>query len=290
MNKEKIINNKRCRFYDGLWFADTGDFVARYEKDRGCYESCTIYPTVNLGACVEEMFYEETLDEVVAKLFGPPYPHDGKTYWLIHKDGNEMNCDYRNLEWVGGGPFQRYKTTTAPKVFLRYYHWIYEIYSTGVIKHGDEVLKQYDFDPERYKYTTILGDFEIHIDAGYYVVPVDEFMARARYVQGDIYGLKSPKILHRDGDYKNFYSENLEWVEETDPRFISYMEKKGQTQQARIKELIAQNLLPPDWEPWSTPVPKNDKNPTAQPNEPFVAPSFCGDNGYGKDPESDLPF
>ena len=294
MIEEKLIKGKRCRYHDGLWFADTGDFVARYDIDSGSYESCTIYPTINYGACVEEMHYEETLDEVIALLFGPPYPNDGKTYDLIHKDGDEMNCDYQNLEWrerdhLSSFPFHVNKTT-APIVFLRYYDWIFEVQSIGVIKHGNKVLQQYDFDPVRYKNIPILGDFEIHIDAGHYVVPVDEFMSRAGYVQGDTGGLKSPEILHKDGDYKNFNSENLEWVERTDSRFVSYMEKKEQAQQARIEELIAQKLLPPDWGPWPTPVPKKDNNPITQQHEPFIAPSFGSNNGYGGDSKMDLPF
>lgn len=266
MMEERIINGKRCRYHGGLWFADTGDYVAHYNKDSGCYESCTIYLTINHGASVEELFYEEHLDDVIAELFGPPYPHDGKTYDLIHKDGNEMNCDYRNLEWREGGHLLRFpfhsNKTTASKVFLRYYHWIFEVYSTGIIKHGDEVLQQYDFDSYLFeeKNEPLL---EICFDAGYYIVPVDEFMSRAGYVQGDINSFDSPVILHRDGDYKNFNSENLEWVEETDPRFISYMEKKEQAQQERIKELIEQGLLPPDW---------NNTKPPVSPHKPIQLP------------------
>ena len=258
-----IINGKRCRYHSGLWFADTGDFVAEYNNDSGCYESCTIYPTVNLGACVEEMFYEETLDEVVAELFGPPYPHDGKTYDLIHKDGDEMNCDYRNLEWMAMEQIPQrpyhYNNSTAPMEYVRYYHWILEVSQAGTIKQHGEVLKQYDFDPVLYdKYGDTL-DFEFFVDVGYYMVHVEQLMAWAGYVQGDDAGLKTPVILHRDGDYKNFNSNNLEWVEMTDPRFISYMKKKEQARQTRIKELIEQKQLPLDW----------DKSESAK-NTPFL--------------------
>ena len=266
MENERIINGKRCRYHDDLWFADTGDYVAHYDAESGSYKSCIIYPTINLGACVEEMFYEECLDETIAELFGPPYPHDGQSYDLIHKDGDEMNCDYRNLEWAKSGHLSRFPfhshTTTASKVFLRYYYWIFEVYSTGVIKHGDKVLQQYDFDPDLFKLTNELL-LEVCFDAGYYIVPVDEFMSRAGYVQGDINGFKSPVILHRDGNYKNFKTENLEWVEETDPRFINYMEKKEQAQRARIKELIEQGLLSPDW---------NNAMPPVSPHKPIQLP------------------
>ncbi len=126
MESEKIINGKRCRYHGGLWFADTGDFVAHYDADCGNYKSCIIYPTVNHGASVEEMFYEEHLDGVVADLFGPTYPHDGKMYDLIHKDGNEKNCDFRNLEWVEWKqipqPPYHYHNSTMPTEYIRYYH------------------------------------------------------------------------------------------------------------------------------------------------------------------------
>ena len=271
MENERIINGKRCRLFYGLWIADTGDFVARYNEDSGCYESCTIYPTINLGACVEEMDYELSFDETIADLFGPPYPHDGKSYSLIHKDGNEMNCDYRNLEWrdmehLPRFPFHSNKAI-APKVFLRYYHWIFEVHSSGIIKYDGKVLRQYDLDPA-------LDEplLEICIDAGYYIARVDEIMSRAGFVQGDINNFKSPVILHRDGDYKNFASDNLEWVEETDPRFIRYMEKKQQAQQARIKELIGQGLLSPDWDSCMPPV--SPHKPIQLPPVLFTPPDY----------------
>ena len=293
MMEERIINGKRCRYHSGLWFADTGDYVAHYNNDSGCYESCTIYPTINHGASVEELFYEEHLDGVISTLFGPSYPHDGKVYDLIHKDGDEMNCDYRNLEWMDWDQIPHLPShsdkTTASKVFLRYYHWIFEVYSTGVIKYGDEVLQQYDFDSYLFEETNEVN-LEILVDVGYYVARVDDFMALAGFVQGDKHDLKQPVILHRDEDYKNLNAENLEWVEETDPRFISYMKKKEQVQQARMKELISQKLLPPDWGTWPTPVPKKDNNPITQQHEPFIAPSFGSNNGYGGVSKTDLPF
>ena len=276
MMEERIINGKRCRYHSGLWFADTGDYVAHYNNDSGCYESCTIYPTINHGASVEEMFYEEHLDGVISTLFGPPYPHDGKVYDLIHKDGDEMNCDYRNLEWMDWEQIPNLPShsdkNTASKVFLRYYHWIFEVDSSGIIKHGEEVLQQYDFDSHLFEETNEVN-LEILVDVGYYVARVDDFMALAGFVQGNNDDLKQPVILHRDGDYKNFNAENLEWVEKTDPRFINYLKKKEQVQQARLDELIEQKLLPSDW---NNTTPKNNLSEPKpiQPSAPFIPPSF----------------
>ncbi len=292
MESEKIINGKRCRYHGGLWFADTGDFVAHYDADCGNYKSCIIYPTVNHGASVEEMFYEEHLDGVVADLFGPTYPHDGKMYDLIHKDGNEKNCDFRNLEWVEWKqipqPPYHYHNSTMPTEYIRYYHWVLEIGKTGIIKYHGEVIQPYDFDPVLYEEYGEILDIEYYVDVGYEIVLVEQLMAWAGYVQGDDAGLESPSILHRDGNYKNLASDNLEWVEKTDPRFISYNEKKKQDQQARIIELIAQKLLPPDWDKTKPTSSISEQKPIQLPPAPFTPPNF---SSFGKDPDvGENPF
>jgi hypothetical protein len=111
-------------------------------------------------------------------------------------------------------------------------------------------------------------------------------MSRAGYVQGDINSLKSPRILHKDGDYKNFKSANLEWVEKTDPRFISYLVKKEHAQQERKKELVEQGLLSPDWNETTPPVLPH--KPIQLSSAPFTPPDF---GSFGKAPSGgDNPF
>ena len=54
---------------------------------------------------------------------------------------------------------------------------------------------------------------------------IDDLMALAGYINGNKYSLKSPVILHTDKDPTNFKSDNLEYVEATDPCYIEYQEK-----------------------------------------------------------------
>lgn len=76
---------------------------------------------------------------------------------------------------------------------------------------------------------------------------VDEIMAAAGYVQGDDAVLKKPVILHRDMDYKNCASDNLEWVEETDSRYLDYRKKREAERQARTAELNKGRHVPDYW-------------------------------------------
>lgn len=77
----------------------------------------------------------------------------------------------------------------------------------------------------------------------------DEYMEKAGYVNGDKDSLKSPVILHRDFDVSNYHSDNLEWVESDDPRYIEYDTKRKERQ----KKLIKQHnqdlgyLIPSSW-------------------------------------------
>lgn len=46
----------------------------------------------------------------------------------------------------------------------------------------------------------------------------------------------------------NFASDNLEWVEKDDQRYIDYLEKREKDRKARLKELNGDKQLPPSWE------------------------------------------
>ena len=72
-------------------------------------------------------------------------------------------------------------------------------------------------------------------------------MEAAGYVQGDDAVLKDPVILHRDGDYKNFSSDNLEWTEKTDPRYADYCTKREAARKARTNELNRGKYVPEYW-------------------------------------------
>jgi hypothetical protein len=63
-------------------------------------------------------------------------------------------------------------------------------------------------------------------------IDVEDAMAAAGYVDGNKQQFKNPVILHRNGDYMDCSSGNLEWCENTDPRYIEYYNKTVDTHNA----------------------------------------------------------
>ena len=55
---------------------------------------------------------------------------------------------------------------------------------------------------------------------------MDELMEEAGYVSGNKTQFKEPVILHKDNDWMNFDSDNLEWTDKSDPRYIRYHNHK----------------------------------------------------------------
>lgn len=78
---------------------------------------------------------------------------------------------------------------------------------------------------------------------------LDDVMKAVGFVQGDKDSLQNPVILHRDNNFRNFASSNLEWVEANDPRYKAYSEKKYSDRKARYEELNKGRILPdfPYW-------------------------------------------
>ena len=246
MPKEKMIKGKRCRVYNEgylwIWIADTGDFAAHYVKGGGNRGSFHIFKQ-HIGPFIMDSRGNRIfLANAVITCFCPPAPQDGKRYTIGFKDGNQYNCDYRNLEWVE----YHYKHTTLPKVRIYCDGKFVEVYSTGKIKVGGNERRPIDYlyDPDMDLFSG-LSNLEVSIDKS--KIAIDELMEAAGYVQGDDAVLKEPVILHRDGDYKNFSSDNLEWVEETDPRYLEYCKKKEAARRARTDELNKGKDVPDYW-------------------------------------------
>ena len=243
---ERTIGGKRCRVYhEGYfwgWFADTGDFVAHYVKG-GRYKGSYRILKQHLGPFVMDGYGNRILiARAVITCFCPPEPNDGKSYMIGFKDGNPNNCDYRNLQWVE----YHYKNTTVPKVRIYADGEFVEVYSSGKIR-----VKGQDLSVVDYLYDS---DMDLHwglpdpsVRVKKRKIPVDDFMAAAGYVQGDDADLEEPKILHRDMDYKNFASDNLEWVAASDPRYAEYCKKREEDRQARTKELNVGKHVPDYW-------------------------------------------
>lgn len=72
-------------------------------------------------------------------------------------------------------------------------------------------------------------------------------MKWAGYIQGDDADLQEPVILHRDLDWKNFASDNLEWTEATDQRYLDYQAKKKADMKLRSQEINKGKPMPDYW-------------------------------------------
>ena len=260
MKEERFIDGRRCRLYSSelyymgdyysdkkFWVADTVDFVVCEGDNEDELIPCDIGCSRS-GPFIEEMSYEGYLDSIVMALFGPPQPdwdiHSRYLPRINHKDGNWMNCNINNLEWA---PYH-YRHSTAAREFVNHRGDIFEVHSTGnVIKDGEELPVGSQVIPAflgAYYYLAQCIDNEYGQD-----IEIEELMAEAGYVQGDDANLVHPVILHIDGDYKNNDSNNLEWAEEYDPRYIDYLHKRNQALLAeKMMEFKRNNPGQEEWD------------------------------------------
>ena len=171
------------------------------------------------------------IQNMVADCFCAPKPDDGNYYVLVHKDGNLQNDHYKNLEW-------RLATTVNPQTTAKTVDKVklddsLEVRRNGTIyQNGKELTVG-----------TAIGDSDIDM-----IVPiepfveyevrnkqwrryervrksVDKLMDIAGYVNGNKERFEHPVILHRDNDWLNFDSDNLEWTDMNDPRYKEYYNK-----------------------------------------------------------------
>ena len=279
MKEERFIDGRRCRVYSSeryymhnccsgkrFWVADTGDFVAYESQDDGelipCEMGCS-----RSGPYIEEMGDEGYLDSIVMALFGPPQPdrdvHSRHLPMINHIDGNWMNCNINNLEWI---PYH-YRHSTAYREFVDYDGYnIFEVHLTGdVMLDGIELSVSSQVISRAFSNDFYLALFIDDNHAPH--IKVEELMAKAGYVQGDDANLVHPVILHIDGDYKNCNANNLEWVEEYDPRYINYVRKRDLVLQSeKMMEFKSKNPWQDEWD--------IDEQPEDDQPAPFTPPSF----------------
>ena len=167
------------------------------------------------------------IQDLVADCFCAPKPDDGNYYVLVHKDGNLQNDHYKNLEW-------RLATTVYPQTTAK---------TAGYVKldYGLEVRRNGTISQNGKELTvgTAIGDRDIDMIVpiepfveyerknswGRYErksISVDKLMDIARYVNENKGRFEHPVILHRDNDWLNFDSDNLEWTDYNDPRYKEY--------------------------------------------------------------------
>jgi len=182
----------------------------------------------------------------VITCFCPPHPADDKDYIIKYKDGNKYNCHKGNLEWKE----YHYQQNTENSFNLDRYGTVLTINRDGTIQKEGETMTilnscyNEDVDLE----WCIEPYVPVHRSGSIYPekVEIDELMDRAGFVQGDNAGLSHPAILHKDLDWMNFNSDNLEWVEMTDQLYLDYKAKKKKDMYKAMEEKNKGKQIPKD--------------------------------------------
>ena len=250
MITERIIEGRRCRLCGNsrysysipLWIADTGDFAAYADNAGGVYCPCRIIYDYGGPFIVERknggILEQKYLEPLVLSTFGPVYDVVKcirREQMINHKDGNWMNCDYRNLEIA---PYH-YRNATSDRSILFKAGAFLEVFSNGSIMVDGVEIPVFDwwyfrwFNPAESRYSVVDPYIIINGD----MVRVEAIMEEAGFIQGDDARLKEPAILHKDGNYMNFASGNLEWVRQRDPRYKNYLQQKNDAKKARERML-----------------------------------------------------
>lgn len=244
----RLINGKTCRFYRAgyIWISSDG-MVAGMSDKKDHIKPLKINADSNGKYVIHDWYGKVDIDKAVITCYCSPYPQDGKRYIIHHKDGNLLNCDRSNLEWA---PYH-YQHATSDTVEMVLNDIKYKVCRDGTVKKGRQTEMFHDnlFDHDMGLECCIETYLRVPREGSWRgdYVHVDDIMKDAGFVQGDDADLMKPVILHRDGNWKNFSSENLEWVEATDPRFVSYLEQKKKDMNQRCLELNQGRYVPDFW-------------------------------------------
>ena len=256
MAKDTIIYGKRCRWYKACyaWVSDDGTLVVVPDKNNKWNPSGKkkiAITTDQDGKKIANGLYGYVIDvaKAVIVCFCPPKPQDGKKYLISHKDGNIGNCHYQNLAWVR----YHYQHATTDTVKLSCNGTTLEVGKDGSVKMDSKTAKVYDsfYDSD--------VDLEVCSSGPFIYVPrkkgsiydervfIDDLMCEAGYVQGDDADLQYPVILHKDNDYMNCSSDNLEFVEFKDERYKAFLEQCIKDKHEKTVEKNPGKQIPDDF-------------------------------------------
>lgn len=174
------------------------------------------------------------LDWLIGRYCGDRYGFkgdNGQSWDISYVDGNPDHCYQSNLEWVPR-PHEIDSTTGMRKMRLCLKDETVDVFENGDVYRGSQkeryVTSMFDSDTDLWFACTPQLNFHCH--GKYY--DMDDIMTRANFVKGDNRDYLNPVILHIDNDYMNFASDNLEWCEESDPRYREYLKKSCDDQEA----------------------------------------------------------
>lgn len=200
----------RLHFRSGIFVSKSGlFFMNANNKYLHVYRNRGQKPYIKVN---KNTFYVEDL---VTDCYMPK-PKDNAPYVLIHKDGDLDNCDVSNLEWRPA--VYTFNADASTKMKINGIE--ITVTSDGKVYEGKNQLNQIDtlYDPDVDLERCICPYVGVNGER----VHMDDLVERAHYVHGDKYILNNPVILHKDHDRDNYASDNLEWVERNDPRYIAY--------------------------------------------------------------------
>ncbi len=249
MAKEITIKGRPCRWYidGGIWVTSDGTFAARPTFVKGKKKVEKIQMD-SQGKYVYNVYgHRVSISLAVITCFCPPPPETLTGRIIIkHIDGNLMNCDKSNLMWEE----YHYQYNPDPTATIDWDGHLLTIHQDGRIFEGKD--EQFICDSIGDADLDLINCITPHLalpkrdDWSSEHVHVDDLMKWAGYVHGDDEGMSNPVILHRDYDWMNFDSSNLEWVEISDPRYHEYMRKVKETIHRRRIEMNPGKVLP-DW-------------------------------------------
>ena len=240
------MNGVRARKHkaSGTKITEDGKYVEKEYMENGILKKFN--PKVEIGNNGLRRIYNKKLgylyiQDIVMDCFGSPKPTDGQDWVIAHLDGNMQNDHYKNLGWKLRKDAYPYIPAKTDKQ-VKFAHGIIvhidgRIYQKGKKCHVTDDLYDSDMDlfvpmPPyiRYEYKNYWKKTETA------KLDVEDAMAAAGYVDGNKLQFKNPVILHKDGDYMNCSSNNLEWCDVTDPRYVEYYNKMADTMNALGRE------------------------------------------------------
>lgn len=219
-------HGNRLFFDRGIYVSRTGKYITKPKE--GANYDYYYKPRIDKNTGREYIINDGDklyVDELVATCF-LPMPPNKRHYVLRHKDGDVLNSNLSNLEWVPAIP------TPAAGQFVSGYYIIDEngnIFDDEVKMSVTDI--QYDSDMDLI--VTVRPYFN---DNDNRRVAVDDVVAGAAgYIAGDRSVLKNPAILHKDHDRLNYRRDNLQWVEQDSQEYQDY--KDAEKQYVRNKNI-----------------------------------------------------
>lgn len=251
MVEEKVIRGTRCRYYNygKFWVGENGKVVAVNSTQKIGFSEVPITRELKTKTREDGEHYvrvngKNFLVKNAVYICFCYWPKDGKDYEVVYKDGNNDNLHYKNLE-LKEKLYVPSTVTTEDKVKLKL--------GLTITKEGEVYQGKKKVDVCDYIYDS---DVDLFCCTNPYVfnpknsrqrISVDELMDAAGYIHGDKKAFKMPSVLHRDYDPNNCKSDNLEWVELTDPRYQEYEKARKEHRHKRNVELNPNKPLHPGW-------------------------------------------